>query len=209
MMNPVSFFCPVCSRRTNQKPRAFSPFLSDQQKSVRVCLRLQNQKIASIHAKKISLNVFLLTCAAAKNFHSHRNMAIPGPWIKSHIPSVDRRVNWLLYHRPAVEITAEQLKYKKIRNMIPYYVVVSGVKAFSWSTHASKPKVQLNYIQLAGKYALSVVNLITGGKPVKRKRCGKYLMRFFWWLAGGHQGANFKRSVRQLVMTPISTWTSN
>ena len=91
------FFCPGGSRRTNQKPRAFSPFLSDQQKSVRVCLRLQNQKIASIHAKKISLNVFLLTCAAAKNFHSHRNMAIPGPWIKSHIPSVDRRVNWLLY----------------------------------------------------------------------------------------------------------------
>lgn len=97
MMNPVSFFCPVCSRRTNQKPRAFSSFLSDQQKSARVCLSSQNQKIASSHSSKISLNAFLLTCAAAKHFHSHRNMAIPGPWIKSHIPSVDRWVNWLLY----------------------------------------------------------------------------------------------------------------
>ena len=61
--------------------------------------------------------------------------------------------------------------------------------------------MQLNYIQLAGKCALSVVNLITGGKPVKRERFGIRLIRFFFsLLAGGHQGVNFKRSVRQLVI---------
>ena len=66
--------------------------------------------------------------------------------------------------------------------------------------------MQLNYIQLAGKYALRAANLITGGKPAKRERFGKKLMRFFFLrLAGGHQGVKFKGSVRQLVMTPIAT----
>ena len=64
--------------------------------------------------------------------------------------------------------------------------------------------MQLRYIQLAGKYALGVANLMTVAKPVKRERFGKKPDAFFLRLAGRHQVVNFNRSVRQLVIIPIS-----